>query len=571
MTSSGACSVRQLRAAAAGGAAGRAARAAAAALAVALPLSPALAADMTFADGTTIRLDSTVKLSGAVRTEAPNDGLLGLNTDDGERAFKQGSWISQRVDVLEELDITHGNVGFTASAAGWYDAIYNEKNANNSTATFNGLGASNEFSNDARRIEGRDIELVNAYAHGDFHVGDLPLSVRAGQYALQWGEGIFATDSIAYGMSPTDVIKATGVPGSQIKELIMPVPQTSFALQVTPKISIEGYTQFEFRRDRLPAAGSYFELTDFLGDGTARILTGTNPFNPSQPLGLYAGKTEDGRTFGQFGVAVRFHPGTNLDLGLYFVDFDDKSPQIYTYVPTLGATPTAFLPQNIAHTAATGQIGSFYEGYARDIQMYGASASTSYGPVNFGFETSLRRNMDLESTNLSLTTGQAANFGSDSLYARGDTLHYLANALYIGEPSRLWEGITAIGEISGSHLLEITANKANFNPAYNHNSLGFTLAVDPQYYQVLPALDIDFPVTFGWNIQGNGPWNSTQNYSTFYGGYVTAGAAAVYQNVWRGGVQYTHFIGGHGISSSGVVETDFLGRDFVSFQIQRTF
>ncbi len=545
----------------------------AAASVLTLPLAGAKAGSITFDDGTVVRIDNTLKFSTAIRTSAPDNALLrNLNTDDGQRAFAQGNFISERFDLLTELDVTHGNVGFTGSGAGWYDAAYNTANGNNSQSTFNGLGPSNKFSDDTRRIEGRDLELVNAYVHGDFHVGDLPLTLRAGQYALQWGESIFTTDSVAYGMSPTDVIKATGVPGSQIKELLLPVPQISFSLQVTPKISLEGYTQFEFRPDRFPGAGSYFELTDFLGDGFSRILTGANPFNPNVPLGLYAGKTENGRTFGQFGVALRYHPTTNLDLGLYFLDFDDKSPQIYSTVPSLGPVPTAFLPLNIPNTAATGQIGTFNEGYARDIKMYAASASTSVGPVNLGFEGSVRQNMDLESTNLTLAPGQAANFGGNSLYARGTTLHYLANALYIGEPSILWQGITVIGEISGSHLLDITANAQNFNHAYGHNELGFTFAVDPQYFQVRPALDIDFPVTIGYNIQGNGPWNATQNYSAFYGGFASIGIAAVYKDVWRGGAQYTHFIGGHAVSDvTGTVETPFIGRDFVSFDIQRTF
>jgi hypothetical protein len=536
------------------------------------PFGAARGAEFTFDDGTVLRIDNTVKFSTAIRTESPNSQSLGINVDDGQRAFPAGSFVSQRFDLLTELDITHGNVGFSASAAAWYDLVYNRSNSNNSPATFNGLGTSDAFSNDARRIEGRDIEVLNAYGHGEFRVGDMPLTVRAGQYALQWGEGIFSPESIAFGMSPTDIIKATGVPGSQIKEIILPVPQTSFTLQVTPKFTIEGYTQFEFRPNRFPAAGSYYELSDFLGDGSARILTGTNPFNPNVPLGLYEGKTEDGRTFGQFGVAARWHPTTDLDLGLYFIDFDDKNPQIYTTIPTAGPVPAAFLPQNIPTTAATGQIGTFNEGYARNIQMVGASASTSYGPVNFGFETSVRLNQDLQSINLSTQPGQNVNFGSESLYARGTTWHYVANALYIGEPSMLWNGITVIGEISGSHLLGITANSQNFNPAYNHNSLGLTGVVDPQYFQVLPALDLDFPLNVGWNIQGNGPWNSGYNYATYYGGYASIGANAVYKSVWHGGLQYTHFIGSAGVNpSSGSLASPFIGRDFVSFAVSRSF
>ncbi len=538
--------------------------------------SPAAALDWSFDDGTTVTLDTTVKLSGGERVSKPDPSLLNsVNTDDGQRAFKQGQPISERVDVLMELDVTHENVGFTASGAAWYDAIYNEKNSNGSQSTFNGNGPSDHFNDAVRNIEGRYIELLNAYAHGDFHLGETALNVRVGQYALQWGEAIFSTDSIAYGMAPTDIIKATGVPGSQIKELLLPVPQASFSLQITPKVTFEGYAQFEFRPDRFPAAGSYFELADFLGAGDANLLAGTNPFNPNLPLSLTQNGIEYGRNIGQFGFAAKYHPTTNLDVGFYFVEFDDKQPQIYSTVPTtsipFGPTlPTAFL--NPAQTAATGHLGTYTEGYARNIQIYGASATTTLGPVNFGFETSVRTNMDLESKSITLASGQTANFSNASLYSRGTTLHYIANALYIGETTRFWDGITVIGEISGSHLLGITANAGNFNPAYTHNELGTTLVIDPTYFQVRPALDIDFPVTWGWNIQGNGPWSASQNYSAFYGGYVSAGVAALYQRVWRGGVQYTHFYGGTGFNTATqIAETPFLGRDFVSFNVQRSF
>jgi hypothetical protein len=48
--------------------------------------------------------------------------------------------------------------------------------------------------------------------------------------------------------------------------------------------------------------------------------------------------------------------------------------------------------------------------------------------------------------------------------------------------------------------------------------------------------------------------------------------AALYQRVWRGGVQYTHFYGGHGFNNATqIAETPFLGRDFVSFNVQRSF
>ena len=520
-----------------------------------------------------VRLDNTVKYSTVIRTGDQDAAFLGngFNFDDGQRAFPTGHFASQRFDLLNELDVTYGNVGFSGSAASWYDAVYNVANHDGSQASFNGFGPSTEFPQATRNIEGRDIELVNAYFHGQFNVAGLPLTLRAGRYAQIWGESLFSTNSIAYGMAPTDLIKAIGVPGSQIKEITLPVAQVGYSLQFAPGWSFEGYTQVEWRATRFPAADSYYEFADFLGDGGNRILAGANPFDPAEPLGFYHGKDRNGRTFGQFGFALKWNPTDNLGFQLVGLRFDDKTPQIYTTVPTTGGVPDAFLPGNIAQTAATGKLGTYFEGYARNIELYGLSATTTYGSVNYGFEASARRNQDLEALSNNLVAGSDANFDNRPLYPVGDTLHYLANAIYVGSKSSYWDGVSVTAEVSGSHLLEITANKDNFNPSFRHNELEFTGIVDPAYYQVVPNLDVDFPVTLGWNFQGNGPWADGNNTGAFYGGELALGVNGTYRNVWRAGLTYTRYFGNAAFTSRGTQETPFLGRDFVSFNVQRTF
>ncbi len=69
-------------------------------------------------DGFDVRLDTTLRLSSAVRVEPHNPSLLGdINADDGDRAFSTGP-ISERVDVASQLDITRGDLGAELSMDG---------------------------------------------------------------------------------------------------------------------------------------------------------------------------------------------------------------------------------------------------------------------------------------------------------------------------------------------------------------------------------------------------------------------------------------------------------------------
>ena len=77
-----------------------------------------------------INWDAQIKYSAGVRLTGQNDKLIdpaanvsNTNLDDGDRAFNRGI-MADRGDIFTEIDLTYGNVGIHASAAGWGDAAY---------------------------------------------------------------------------------------------------------------------------------------------------------------------------------------------------------------------------------------------------------------------------------------------------------------------------------------------------------------------------------------------------------------------------------------------------------------
>lgn len=87
-----------------------------------LGLSPVQALELdTGNEDLSVRLDNTFKFNYAQRVEAPNSKLANSwNNNDGNRNFSSGSPVTQRLDVMSELDVVYRKqMGFRVSANSW--------------------------------------------------------------------------------------------------------------------------------------------------------------------------------------------------------------------------------------------------------------------------------------------------------------------------------------------------------------------------------------------------------------------------------------------------------------------
>lgn len=73
-----------------------------------------------------VRWDDTIEYSNAFRLQARSDAIMAdFRTDDGDRNFAAGM-VSNRIDLLSELDLSYQNFGARVSGAAWYDRVYLE-------------------------------------------------------------------------------------------------------------------------------------------------------------------------------------------------------------------------------------------------------------------------------------------------------------------------------------------------------------------------------------------------------------------------------------------------------------
>jgi hypothetical protein len=498
------------------GPAGPALRAVAAASLACLHLASAQAAEIDTGSDLKLRWDNTLKYSVGTRLSDPNALNLGaVNGDDAARNFSKNDLITNRAEFLSELDARYHNFGFQLSAAGWYDAVYTGSTGNTSQATFNPSSVPvGEFPDDVKKIAGRRIELRNAFALGQFDVAGAPVAVRLGRHTVLWGESLYFTDNgIAAGMAPVDAYSALGVPSLQAKEVFMPTNQLS-AAAILGNFTLEGYYQLEWRKTRIPPAGTFFSPVDLLDAGGERVFT---PFGPSS---RGADQKPDKA---QFGLALKWRPDDfPVDFGLYALRYNDKTPSVVSSLAT----------------------GQYYLTYKEGIKMYGLSATTTLGSTNLGAEVSYRQGVPLVTNNAALVLGGPPIDNGNPVYPVGDSVHYQLSAIYAGKAGWFWDNVALSGEIGGHQLSRITANAASLDGTRDRHAFGMrgTLAFD--YYQVAPGLDLTVPLTVGYNPMGKSPISTAFNtYGSHRGADVTLGLTGVYALKYRGGLSVTRFYG----------------------------
>ena len=548
----------------------------------ALPVAALLAAagpvgavELVSGNDLTIRWDNTVKYSGAWRLDAATPALItDPNGDLGNRNFPPGL-VSNRLDLLSELGIARGHWGAEVSAAAWYDTVYNQLIPIDRALPAAFYPGPVQFPVPVRDLHGRRVELLNGFVYGTLDVNGAPLTVRVGRHTVLWGESLFfAGNGIAAGQAPIDAIKGAGVPAVRAQEVFMPVAQASAIYQPRADLIFAAYYQFEWRKTRLPGAGSFFSTANFLDAGGYRLYVARDQYlnrrddvNPSAS--------------GQFGVSARFS-GAAVDWGLYAVRFHARDPQIYLTPRAAGgaaAAATVERSQAYGYTPGIvgaisgpsslggypfgaglppGGVGTYQLVYPKGIEAYGASFSTYVGDSSVAGEVSVRRNMPFVGSALIVRPGMAAQ---PILYPRGESLHAQVSMNTTLSPGSLWRIADLSAEIAANHRLHIGLNPQALDLGRTRFAASLRVLFEPRYFSVLPGLDLSLPVSFGHGLVGRSSVDSSQDRGA---GDLTFGVSATYRATWRGTLSMNRFLG------SATVQP-FTDRSYISVSLQRTF
>jgi hypothetical protein len=515
-----------------------------------------------------LRWDHSLKYSTAARVSKRSDGLSrtvfgptgivganNINQDDGDNNFSRGI-VSNRLDLLSELDASYGNFGGRISAAAWYDAYYNRGNQN-TTFTAN-HAPRNEFPEETRKIMGRKAELLDAFVFGKFQLGDRPATVRLGRHTLLWGESLFfGSNGIAGGQAPLDLVKLLSVPNSQFKEIARPTGKLSGQVQLSQDVTLGAYIGYEWEKTRLIPVGSYLSTSDSLGPGAERINAG--------PTGIFANAGDlNARDSGQGGVQVRWHVDSlDIDFGAYAIRYHATGPSnIWT---RLSGFPPAL--------SASSYRWVYHEG----IRAFGLSFAKTIDEWGLAGEASYRQNTPLASSGQAqipaIGVGVAFDNRDNPGYAVGETAHLQFSWLASLGPSFISREASFLGEIAWNTRVKTTKNEAMLNPNADKSATAIRMVYSPSYRQVLPGLDLSpsLGLGYGWGRSSAvGP-----AFAVDKGGDLNIGLGAVYLGTWNANLSYVHYLGKEAPTLDNANNAQFQqalkDRNFVTLSLRTTF
>ena len=390
-------------------------------------------------------VDTTITHGLTFRVEDRDEGLVSdTNGNDGDLNYDRGL-VSNTSKFTTDLDIDAGDFGVFVRTTGFID-FENQ----------NGTRDRTPLSEAAKKVVGKDVELLDAYITKAFDVGDAAVDLRLGRHVLNWGESTFIPNGIN-AINPFDVSQLR-LPGSELREALLPVSMVSMSVAPNYTTSLEGFYQIDWEETEIDSVGSYFSSTDYAGPGARKavITTITDRLIPDirkrdlgygfgpltqainadlgtagQPLqpafdpnfaSVLRGSDRTPSDSGQWGLVLRYlaEDLNQTEFGFHFINYHSRLPVVSAQTGPrtgiqdgLAAAGAVGGPNSITRGAAGdlasgvaqalavdryARSGRFYLEYPEDIQLFGLSFNTVLGTSGWALqgEYSLRRDAPLQ-------------------------------------------------------------------------------------------------------------------------------------------------------------------------------
>ncbi len=519
-----------------------------------------------------LRWDNTLRYNAGVRAQSPDPAISrSTSFDESDGRFGRGDVVTNRLDLLSEADVVFPQgFGFRASGAAWFDGAYGNtvRTADGVIPTgmtgaglpYSSVGSysGNEYSDTTKKYYGGPYgELLDAFAFATFSLGEVPVSVKVGRHSIYWGDSLFTPiHGVSYSQQPSDLRKAQATPGSEAKELFLPLTQISGNVQLTESISVGGQYYLEWAPFRVPEGGTYLAGSDIALEGPDRTLAGVVSGNP-----LFMNRIESVEApqwgSGDWGANVRYRSDALGTLGLYFRRFDEKMFWLLRGTPPAPAL-------------------SYRAVYPQNTMLYGVSLARSLGSASMGAEVVYRVRTALATQGFAAT-----NEG-----ARGNTVHGLVNFVNTIGKTPVFSSASWLAEVVYSTYTKVSEHPELFNAGgyapcarrrvsdgcATKDFFSATVGFTPSWFQVFPGADLSLPLTFGMGLHGNSAVLAGGNERA---GSYSAGLGLDYRQKYRFDLKYVGYLATYNLNSTtGVVATSngsqIQDRGWVAFTFKLT-
>lgn len=504
----------------------------AALLGLALGSAPAWSLELSPAGSElSAQLDSTLSYGQIWRVQGADKNNDAFNQNDGNRNFSTGT-VSQVFKLTSELALKYQNYGALLRGSAFYDTRIMDR-GNDYRAHDRPEQPSQNYPHDSRFTRqtrdhaGSDIELLDAYVHGDWQVAGHNLSARAGRQVFNWGEGLFYRGGINT-TNPLNVSRLR-LPGSEIKEVLVPLESLSLKFDLSENLSSEVFYQWKWQESQYDPVGTFFSESDLFVPGSNTAYTNSPALASAAFQGQYRsivarslggyqgtqyldgqgnfqvahiGKDLEARDSGQFGVALRYFAESlnATQFGAYFVNYHAKDPMVTSSIAHGRADPDALvgalsggafgsyaaLRRAAAGNPALGPLLGLVDGassvelgnlttasreYPEDIQMYGLSFNTSLGQASLFGELAYRPNLPIAKAALNDTVYDS--FSQAARILAGQSATVAGEQVGIGRPLHNYERVEAWNASLGTIY--------SFGPMLSFDALTGTLEVASEH------------------------------------------------------------------------------------------
>lgn len=480
--------------------------------------------------GDELKLDwrLTTTYGRSIRLKEASPILAGnAGANDGDNNFSKGSTTSSRMSALLETTLRKGASGFVLSGSTFYDAVYHQGNSNNAAANnpnkVNKATPFDQFTDEAAREHGGYSRVLDAYGYTAFGFGDESrATVRLGRHVVNWGESSFFPN-IAMAQGPFDGTK-TGIPGTEVKDSVLPEDQLSVAIEVNPRWTLLMQAQYGFHPTIAPAPGSYLNSSDGVGPGGTCLGPYTSiPSIPAAGFGGFSGCSFGIRGSditpadnGQWGLGTRFRATEQTELGLYYLNFSDRTPLPEINAMTPGTAIPAALRPAFGGITQIGN-GSYKVRYFDNIKLIGATVSTVLGSVAFTGELTHKQGAPVLVNTLvnPAAPNSAASYIPNPTRADISQLNLGAFANIGRTP--IAESVQLLGELSAIRINNVAARQAPGTEAFpaafgfaagnalsfeSDSALAFSGVAVLGYPGVFEGWDLTVPISYSQQING---------------------------------------------------------------------
>jgi hypothetical protein len=384
------------------------------------------------------------------------------NNDDGDLNYDKNVAFSRALKAVTELSLKlKDTAGLFVRADGLYDF-----------AVRDGDTKRTPLSGEAKDLVGSYTRLLDAFGYLRFNMGSVRSELRLGRQVVSWGESTF----IQGGLNTVNHydVSALRVPGSELKEALLPDSMAVLNMQFSDRISSQFLYLFQWNQTKPEPAGSYFATNDFGTPGGQKVVLGFGEFSDQgvdfRPLGgpvigdFQAVPRRPDRTpsnAGQFGFNVKFYLpnfGNGTEFGLYFLNYHSRLPVVSGVTGTQAGLGNAF--------GALSAAGAAAQALAAGLPFAAAVAT--------GASVGAQRAAQIGGNLNASLAQQYATIGANTLLAGGDVTtqaknlaenEYAKSAGYFDE---FPENIKMIG-LSFNTQLQHTGTALQGEVTYRHN------------------------------------------------------------------------------------------------------